>query len=334
MKIKHITPMGYCYGVVDAMVIAKNVSKSPDLPRPIYILGMIVHNHHVTESLEKIGVKTIDGENRLAILEQIDHGTVIFTAHGISDAVRKRADEKGLTVVDASCPDVLITHEIVKKRLADGYQVIYIGKKGHPEPEGVLGIDPEKIHLLSTLKDLENLELTGKLFMTNQTTMSIWDVGDIMQAVHVKFPQVAEHSDICQATNERQLAVAEQAVGCDLTIVVGDPRSNNTNRLAEVSEKQAGVPAHRIADVSEIKADWFDGFDDTSTVAVTAGASTPTAIVREVMAYLKQFDGHIPSSQVTFEDIIPRGAVRDLTKKRENRLAELRKQAFEGNSRT
>ena len=195
---------------------------------------MIVHNHHVTESLEKIGVHTIDGDNRLAILEKIDQGTVIFTAHGVSDAVRKKCDEKGLTVVDASCPDVLITHEIVKKRLADGYEVIYIGKKGHPEPEGVLGIDPEKIHLLSELKDLERLDLSGELFMTNQTTMSIWDVDDIMQAVRKKFPQVVEHSDICQATDERQRAVAEQAVGCDLTIVVGDPRSNNTNRLAEV----------------------------------------------------------------------------------------------------
>lgn len=329
MKIKHITPMGYCYGVVDAMVIAKNVSKSSSLPRPIYILGMIVHNHHVTESLEKIGVQTIDGDNRLAILEKIDQGTVIFTAHGVSDAVRKKCDEKDLTVVDASCPDVLITHEIVKKRLADGYEVIYIGKKGHPEPEGVLGIDADKIHLLSELKDLERLDLSGKLFMTNQTTMSIWDVDDIMQAVRKKFPQVVEHSDICQATDERQRAVAEQAVGCDLTIVVGDPRSNNTNRLAEVSENQASVPAHRVADVSEIKAEWFDGLGDNATIAVTAGASTPTAIVREVMHYLSHFDGDIPQSQVTYEDIVPRGGVRDLTKKRENRLAELRKQAFE-----
>lgn len=329
MKIKHITPMGYCYGVIDAMVIAKNVAKSPDLPRPIYILGMIVHNHHVTESFEKIGVQTIDGENRLAILETIDHGTVIFTAHGISDAVRQRAAEKGLTVVDASCPDVLITHEIVKKRLADGYEVIYIGKKGHPEPEGVLGIDPARIHLLSNLQDLEALELTGKVFMTNQTTMSLWDVSDIMAAVHEKFPQVVEHSDICQATSERQEAVAEQAVGCALTIVVGDPRSNNTNRLAEVSRNQAGVPAHRVADVSEIKPEWLTELPEDATVAVTAGASTPTAIVREVMDYLKQFDGQTAQSQVTYEDIIPRGAVRDLTKKRENRLAKLREQAFE-----
>lgn len=325
MKIKHITPMGYCYGVIDAMVIAKNVAKSPDLPRPIYILGMIVHNHHVTESFEKIGVQTIDGENRLAILEGIDHGTVIFTAHGISDEVRARASEKGLTVVDASCPDVLITHEIIRKRLADGYNIIYIGKKGHPEPEGVLGINPEKIHLLEKVEDLDALKLTGKIFMTNQTTMSMWDVADIMQAVKLKFPQVVEHSDICQATNERQRAVAEQAIGCDLTIVVGDPRSNNTNRLAEVSKNQAGVPAYRVADVSEIQPEWFEGVEN---VAVTAGASTPTAIVREVIDYLTHFEGQKAESQVTFEEIIPRGAVRDLTRKREKRLEKLREQAF------
>ncbi|MDR1605938.1 MAG: 4-hydroxy-3-methylbut-2-enyl diphosphate reductase [Streptococcaceae bacterium] len=329
MKIKHITPMGYCYGVIDAMVIAKNVAKSPDLPRPIYILGMIVHNHHVTESLEKIGIQTVDGENRLAILEQIDQGTVIFTAHGISDAVRQRAAEKGLTVIDASCPDVLITHEIVKKRLADGYEVIYIGKKGHPEPEGVLGINPEKIHLLSSLADLDSLELEGKIFMTNQTTMSMRDVAAVMTAVHDKFPQVVEHSDICQATNERQQAVADQAVGCELTIVVGDPRSNNTNRLAEVSRTQAGVPAYRVADVSEIKPEWLTDLPADAVIAVTAGASTPTAIVREVMTYLTHFDGRTMTSQVTYEDIIPRGAVRDLTQKRERRLAILRKQAFD-----
>ncbi|GFH42614.1 4-hydroxy-3-methylbut-2-enyl diphosphate reductase [Lactococcus hodotermopsidis] len=326
MKIKHITPMGYCYGVIDAMVIAKNVAKSPDLPRPIYILGMIVHNHHVTESFEKIGVQTIDGENRLAILEEIDHGTVIFTAHGISDAVRARAAEKGLTVVDASCPDVLITHEIIKKRLAADYEILYIGKKGHPEPEGVLGIKPQKIHLLSTVADVASLNLTGKIFMTNQTTMSMWDVADIMRAVKAKFPQVVAHSDICQATNERQRAVAEQAVGCDLTIVVGDPRSNNTNRLAEVSREQAGVLAYRVADVSEIQPEWFEHVDN---VAVTAGASTPTAIVREVIDYLTHFDGKKAESKVTYEEIVPRGAARDLTRKREKRLEKLRQSAFD-----
>jgi 4-hydroxy-3-methylbut-2-enyl diphosphate reductase len=323
MQVKHISPMGYCYGVIDAMVIAKNVAMDESLPRPVYILGMIVHNKHVTDAFEKAGITTLDGPNRLEILEQIDSGTVIFTAHGISDAVRKRADEKGLVTIDASCPDVLITHEIVKSKITEGYDVLYIGKKGHPEPEGVLGIEPDKIHLLSKVEDIEALNLTGKIFMTNQTTMSMWDVADIMEAVKVKFPQVEEHSDICQATNERQQAVAEQAVGCDLTIVVGDPRSNNSNRLAQVSAEQAGVPAYRVADVSEIDPEWFEHVEK---VAITAGASTPTAIVREVFDYLENFDGQAHGTHVGYEDILPKGKARDLTKKRQKRLEKLREQ--------
>jgi 4-hydroxy-3-methylbut-2-enyl diphosphate reductase len=323
MQVKHISPMGYCYGVIDAMVIAKNVAMDESLPRPVYILGMIVHNKHVTDAFEQAGIVTLDGPNRLDILEQIETGTVIFTAHGISDAVRQRADEKGLVTIDASCPDVLITHEIVKSKIQAGYDVLYIGKKGHPEPEGVLGINPDKIHLLSKVEDTEGLVLGDKVFMTNQTTMSMWDVADIMEAVKLKFPQVEEHSDICQATNERQQAVAEQAVGCDLTIVVGDPRSNNSNRLAQVSAEQAGVPAYRVADVSEIDPEWFK---EVEKVAITAGASTPTAIVREVFDYLENFDGKPHATHVGYEDILPKGKARDLTKKRQKRLEKLREQ--------
>ncbi|URZ86741.1 4-hydroxy-3-methylbut-2-enyl diphosphate reductase [Floricoccus penangensis] len=325
MKIKHITPMGYCYGVIDAMVIAKNVAMDESLPRPIYILGMIVHNAHVTEAFESVGIETIDGENRLEILDKIDSGTVIFTAHGVSDQVRIKAQEKGLITIDASCPDVLITHEIVRKKITDGNTVIYIGKKGHPEPEGVLGIDPENIYLISNIDDVEKLDIDGKIFVTNQTTMSMWDVGDIMDAVLDKYPHAEIHSDICQATNERQQAVAEQAVGCDLTIVVGDPKSNNSNRLAQVSEEQAGVKSYRVADVSEIKPEWLGGVEK---IAVTAGASTPTAVVREVISYLESFDGKTSESHVLPEDILPRGAARDLTRKRQRRLEKLREQSL------
>lgn len=325
MKIKHITPMGYCYGVIDAMVIAKNVAMDESLPRPIYILGMIVHNAHVTEAFESVGIETIDGENRLEILDKIDSGTVIFTAHGVSDQVRSKAEAKGLITIDASCPDVLITHEIVRKKITEGNTIIYIGKKRHPEPEGVLGIDPDNIYLISNITDVEELAIDGKIFVTNQTTMSMWDVGDIMDAVLAKYPHAEIHSDICQATNERQKAVAEQAVGCDLTIVVGDPKSNNSNRLAQVSEGQAGVKSYRVADVSEIKPEWLDGVEE---VAVTAGASTPTAVVREVISYLELFDGKTSESHVLPEDILPRGAARDLTKKRQRRLEKLREQSL------
>lgn len=130
MEVRKITPRGYCYGVVDAMVLAQQTARNLDLPRPIYILGMIVHNRHVTDAFEDEGIITLDGANRLDILDEIDSGTVIFTAHGVSPEVRKKAREKGLTTVDATCPDVTRTHDLIREKTAEGYEIIYIGKKG------------------------------------------------------------------------------------------------------------------------------------------------------------------------------------------------------------
>ena len=138
MQIIKISPRGYCYGVVDAMVIARNAALDKSLPRPIYILGMIVHNKHVTDAFEDEGIITLDGSNRLEILEKVQSGTVIFTAHGVSPEVRKIASEKGLVTLDATCPDVTKTHDLIRAKKAEGYHVIYIGKKSHPEPEGAV----------------------------------------------------------------------------------------------------------------------------------------------------------------------------------------------------
>ncbi|MGX7351469.1 4-hydroxy-3-methylbut-2-enyl diphosphate reductase [Enterococcus canis] len=328
MEIIHISPRGYCYGVVDAMVIARNASLDTDLPRPIYLLGMLVHNEHVTAAFEEAGIITLDGPNRLAILEQVTEGTVIFTAHGISPQVKARAIEKGLVTIDATCPDVTITHELIKQHVDQGYEVLYIGKKGHPEPEGAMGVAPEHVFLLSNLADLEQLpDLSErKLFLTNQTTMSQWDVSDLMSAIQERYPQVEIHKEICLATQVRQEAVAEQAGDCDLTLVVGDPRSNNSNRLAQVSIQQAQTSAHRIGNVADIDPAWLM---EVERVAVTAGASTPTPIVREVVQYLESFDPKDPEtwhkqSAVPADTILPRPRKKDLTKKREQRLADLR----------
>lgn len=294
MEIVKISPRGYCYGVVDAMVMALQTVRNQELPRPIYILGMIVHNAHVTEAFEKEGVITLDGANRLDILEQIKEGTVIFTAHGVSPEVRERAREKGLTVVDATCPDVTKTHDLIRAKTAEGYHIIYIGKKGHPEPEGAIGVAPESVHLIEREEEIDNLQVPeGKIIITNQTTMSQWDIRHIMQKLQEKYPHAEIHNEICLATQVRQEAVAGQAGEAQLCIVVGDPRSNNSNRLAQVSEEIAGVKAYRVADVSEIKREWLEGID---RVAVTSGASTPTPITKEVIAYLEQYDYRDPST--------------------------------------
>lgn len=290
MEIIKITPRGYCYGVVDAMVIARNASLDNSLPRPIYILGMIVHNKHVTDAFESDGIITLDGPNRLKILEQIDEGTLIFTAHGVSPEVKRRAKEKGLVCIDATCPDVDNTHQLIREVKSNGYHVIYIGKKGHPEPEGAVGVAPDIVHLVQTLEDIDALPeelLNQKLIVTNQTTMSQWDVKHLIDELKVKYPHIEVHEEICLATQVRQEAVATQADQADLLIVVGDPKSNNSNRLAQVSKEIAHTNAYRIADLSELKLEWLQ---DIESVAVTAGASTPTPIVKEVIDYIKNYD--------------------------------------------
>jgi 4-hydroxy-3-methylbut-2-en-1-yl diphosphate reductase len=309
MEVIKISPRGYCYGVVDAMVIAKNAALDKTLPRPIYILGMIVHNKHVTDAFEQEGIITLDGKNRLEILEKIDKGTVIFTAHGVSPEVKRRAKEKGLVTIDATCPDVTKTHELIKEKKDQGFQIIYIGKKGHPEPEGAVGVAPDIVHLVETVEDVEKLNINSeKILVTNQTTMSQWDVADIMEKVKQKYPHAEMHKEICLATQVRQEAVAEQAKEADLTIVVGDPKSNNSNRLAQVSEEIAGTKAYRVADVTEIEIEWLL---KAKKVAVTAGASTPTPITKEVIDFLEQFDPNDPSTwkrerKVPLHKILPK----------------------------
>ncbi|AMQ06817.1 MULTISPECIES: 4-hydroxy-3-methylbut-2-enyl diphosphate reductase [Sporosarcina] len=309
MKVLKITPRGYCYGVVDAMIIARNAALDKTLPRPIYILGMIVHNKHVTDAFEEDGIITIDGENRLEILEKVETGTVIFTAHGVSPEVRELAKRKGLVSIDATCPDVTVTHDLIGEKTAEGYDIIYIGKKYHPEPEGAIGVAPHAVHLIETIKDVENLTVQNpKLLVTNQTTMSQWDVVHIMDALKLKYPHIEVHKEICLATQVRQEAVAQHAGESDLLIVVGDPKSNNSNRLTQVSVEIANTPSYRISDLSELDVKWLEGVE---TVSVTAGASTPTLIVREVIAFLEKFDPedtstHLPERKFLVEKILPK----------------------------
>lgn len=309
MDVLKISPRGYCYGVVDAMKLAREAAENMDLPRPIYIIGMIVHNKHVVDAFKEEGIITLDGPNRLDILKQVEKGTVVFTAHGVSPEVRKVAREKGLTIVDATCPDVTTTHDLIREKVAQGYDIVYIGKKGHPEPEGAIGVAPQSVFLIDSIEEAEALTLDNeKILVTNQTTMSQWDVKHIMDKVLEKFPHAELNNEICLATQVRQEAVAEQARLCDLTIVVGDPMSNNSNRLVQVSEEIAGTPAYRIEDVTQIKPEWLEG---VKRVGVTSGASTPTQVTKEVISYLEAYDPEDestwePKSKLNLKKILPK----------------------------
>lgn len=286
MDVIKISPRGYCYGVVDAIQLVKQVAKDESVPRPIYILGLIVHNHHVVEEMEQLGVVSLDGEDRLSLLDQIDHGTVVFTAHGVSPAVKIKAREKGLHVVDATCPDVTKTHTLIAELVAQGYEIIYIGKKGHPEPEGAVGVAPQHVHLVEREADMARLHFPPeqKLAVTNQTTLSQWDTRALMAKIQERWPQVQVYNEICLATQLRQEAVAKTAPEADVVIVVGDKRSNNSNRLVQVAQELGGRRAYLVDNADELDPAWLKGH---TRVAVTSGASTPTQITREVIRRLE-----------------------------------------------
>jgi len=290
MEVIKISPRGYCYGVVDALTMARKAAKDLALPRPIHVIGQIIHNRHAIDELASMGIITLDGSDRAAMLAEITEGTVIFTAHGVSPDVKCRARERGLTCIDATCPDVTKTHELVVNLVARGYYILYIGKKGHPEPEGVIGEIPGHVSLIETEADVDALQLTPeqeqKLAVSTQTTLSQWDTQRVVRYIKQRYLHAEIHIDICAATQTRQEAVAEQARSADLTIVVGDVRSNNTNRLVQVSEELANVPARRIADLSQLDIRWLKG---KKRIAVTAGASTPSQLTREVIRYLEQY---------------------------------------------
>ncbi len=290
MDVIKVSPRGYCYGVVDAMEIARKAARDASLPRPIYIIGLIVHNRFAVEELTSLGIVTLDGPDRASILEQVDAGTVIFTAHGVSPLVQRRAAERGLHVIDATCPDVTKTHDLVRRLTAEGYQILYIGKKGHPEPEGVIGEAPGLVHLIETAADLDSLPqalaAAPRLAVTTQTTLSQWDTANLIAEIQRRYPQIEVFNEICHATQVRQEAVAKLARDADLTIVVGDPRSNNTNRLVQVAEELAGSTAVRVESLGDLTPEMLAG---KRRVAITSGASTPSQLTRQVIQFVEAY---------------------------------------------
>ena len=285
MEVVRITPRGYCHGVVEAIRMAKKVGAEHS-GEPVAMLGYLVHNEHVTRELEGAGVRLVDAPDRMTGLGSIESGTVIFTAHGVSPLVVDAARSRGLNVVDATCSDVTRTHDLVRRLLSDGSDVVYIGKRGHPEPEGVVGIDPSHIHLIETIAEADALSFAPgtPLAVTCQTTLSMWDTRAIIDRLVERFPDIEVHNEICLATQERQEAAVKAAAEVDLVIVVGSPRSSNSCRLVEVVRKLAGKPAYLVDRLEDIDAGWFDGM---RRVGVTSGASTPTQLTRSVVQYLE-----------------------------------------------
>lgn len=303
MEVFKVIPSGYCKGVVNAINLAKRTAlQYPDLK--ITMLGMIVHNRYVVEALKKYHIASIDDpkKTRLELLDEIDEGVVIFTAHGVCDEVIHKAKNKGLICVNASCSDVIRTQKLIQEAIADNYNILYIGKQFHPEAEAVTFLDRDKVHLITSVKEIEQLPFYEKVLVSNQTTMSVLEIQKMIDAIKVKYPHAVIHEEICNATRMRQEAILKLNK-IDCLFVVGDPHSNNSNKLKDIALKQ-GIPhVELIESVQDINC---SALKNTDRIAVTAGASTPTYLTDQVVDYLKSFnqDPHHPIPNIDIDKIL------------------------------
>lgn len=286
MEVKAIVPRGYCKGVVRAIKIAK---EARDAPKPISILGMIVHNQYIVNALEDLGIHTMDmkDKTRIELLDYINSGTVIITAHGASDDVFNKAKDKGLHVIDASCLDVIKTHDLIKDKLNKNYEILYIGKNGHPEAEGAISIDKNHIHLITNKNDINQMDKTKSYVITNQTTMSLYDVYDLCEYAKEVLPDVQIAKETCTATKIRQEAIRNIDDDIDIVFIIGDPHSNNTKKLASIAKEKANKEVYMIESINDLDINMLKG---KKKAAVSSGASTPTYLTNQVIDFLKQFD--------------------------------------------
>lgn len=281
MEIFKVTPQGFCKGVIRAMTILEHAIEDDNLPKPIYILGQLVHNKHIAEAYAKKGIIHISS------LKGITQGTVVITAHGAADEVFKTIRYKELHLIDATCPDVRKTHDLISFHIENGYDVIFYGKKEHPETQGILGISDE-IHLIENINEVESLHIHNpNIIFSTQTTMSYYDVLEILQKLKHRFPFLTSFEEVCTATKLRQQGLIQAAKSSDLCIVVGDPKSNNTNKLKEICERFTQTPVIMVENIEGLKAVDFSNFH---RIAVTSGASTPTKIVDELIDGIKNND--------------------------------------------
>src|SRR5437868_2230581 len=280
MEIVLANPRGFCAGVERAIEIVERAIELHGAP--IYVRHEIVHNKSVVESLRAKGA---------VFVEELDEvpagGIVIFSAHGVSKLVQAEADRRGLKVFDATCPLVTKVHIEVMKMLREGYEIVMIGHRGHPEAEGTMGQAASGMHLGETLEDVAALEVHSphKLAYVTQTTLSVDDARAMVEALKARFPVIRgpKKDDICYAIQNRQDAVKFMAPQCDVVIVVGSPNSSNSNRLREVAEHM-GAQAYMVDTAADLRPEWIVG---KKRVGVTAGASAPEVLVNELGERLK-----------------------------------------------
>lgn len=289
-KIIKLKENGFCYGVKKAIEITNKVASDLNYPRPIYLLGNLVHNEYVKQYLEKMGIIILDGKSRLEMIKEIDYGTVIFSAHGVSHEVEKIAFEKGLTVVDSTCPYVKRTFNQMENVIHNNYQIIFVGKQNHPETEAALAISPN-VHLYDVSQNkLVDANLKGNIALCHQTTMSSYDIQHVFDSLKKEYPNIAKLDMICNVTEKRQQAIINigKVPNHDnsMIIVVGDRTSNNSTKLYEMA-KRINDSTLFINTISDLNLTLMKKY---SEIYLISGTSTPQKIVDEIYEVLNKLD--------------------------------------------
>ncbi len=283
MQVLLAQPRGFCAGVERAIAIVDTLLEKNK--SPVYVRHEIVHNRRVVEKLKAKGVKFVEE------VDQIPNGSLtVFSAHGVSKQVKENAKQRDLVTVDATCPLVTKVHSQGQRYAARGYEIILIGHEYHPEVQGTIGQISGKVHLISDVADVENLEVANpeRVAFITQTTLSVDDTAEIVEALKAKFPKIVgpDIDDICYATQNRQNAVRALAKKVDLVLVVGANNSSNSNRLCEVSRAN-GTPAYLLQEAEDLKLEWLA---NKKVVGISAGASTPEELVEEVIAKIADYE--------------------------------------------
>lgn len=281
---------GFCDGVAGAYEKVKEIANNPKIKKPIFVLGSLVHNNDVIENIEKMGVRKIDFDGSISgVAEKLDDeiGTLVITAHGIGPEIFKIAKEKGIDVIDTTCPKVIKAQRLAKVFFDRSYQIVIIGEKKHKEVQGIYRWAGKKAEIVSNYEDIENLNIDEdkKIAVVSQTTQNKDLVNKLSGEIKIKYPEAEILDTVCMTTKNRQEEVAQIAKKSEIVLVIGSKESSNSNRLWEIAKK-INDRTYFIERLTDIKEEWLNG---VRSIGITAGASSPQWIIKEVVDYLEDF---------------------------------------------
>ena len=303
-KIIKLPDIGFCYGVKRSIQLATQIANNPDIPRPIYLLGNLVHNRHITTYLTSIGIITLEKGTRLKMLDEIQQGTVMITAHGASPSVFEKAKAKGLYIIDTTCPYVKKTFEKMEQKIKEDYDIIFIGKDNHPETEAAKELS-KRVH---TISELDRSLPLQKVILCHQTTFSSYDIDTIYQDLLLSYPHLQKLDMVCKVTEKRQQALlnlqSHSFLPPSLILVVGDTLSNNSTKLVEMAKRIGKSDVLFVSCVDELDLNQMKQYQE---IWITSGTSTPSSIVDEIERVLLDLFSHhqkYTSSKLHTDDYI------------------------------